>query len=451
MRCFKDFLFSLYKKEISGIGFGIFRIVFFFIVFLEVVQIFHYSDLIFDHFLNGYRFLLLVWSICLVFLILGLKTKIFSLLNFLLMALIIGRFKEFEYHIDFIYLGISFISIWSPLENRLSIGNRLRAKGPRGVSVLYYHLFVFVGLASIYLESCFHKLNSQVWTKGLGVWMPSSLPQFARGDWGLILDNYPLVIFLGYLTLGFELLFPFLFWIKKLRVLFLVIGFGLHLGILLSYPIPYFAIAMMSFYILLVPDHLMRRVLRAEYVAKGFSTVSFLQLRRLILLVLVMQFFALLQTPQMQKVVNEKKYLHFFRNAAADTLELRTLMFGMSPHQMFIDPHFVSPLDEIKVEIQGAKKQVLLLDVTGRMWVHTLFRLGSLSSEDRKFKSIIESHLKKWMKENNESEVKAKVFKRSFSVEKFEWEKGMYGKRILQPWEEDIEVSIGDKGFNWTN
>ena len=58
---------------------------------------------------------------------------------------------------------------------------------------------------------------------------------------------------MGYLTLVFETLFLFVFWFRKCRVICLIIGVGLHLGIFFVFPIPWFALSVATVYILLVP------------------------------------------------------------------------------------------------------------------------------------------------------------------------------------------------------
>src|SRR5690606_7183496 len=62
-----------------------------------------------------------------------------------------------------------------------------------------------------------------------------------------------LVIALGYITLVFEAVFLFTFWRKKWRVPMLIIGIGLHIGILVCFPIPFFALGVIALYLLMVP------------------------------------------------------------------------------------------------------------------------------------------------------------------------------------------------------
>src|SRR5690606_37108564 len=66
---------------------------------------------------------------------------------------------------------------------------------------------------------------------------------------------------LGYLTLLFEMSFLFLFWIKKMRIPLAIIGVGLHIGILIFFPIPFFAFGFVALYILMVPTKVWKRFL----------------------------------------------------------------------------------------------------------------------------------------------------------------------------------------------
>ncbi|MFT6849646.1 MAG: putative DCC family thiol-disulfide oxidoreductase YuxK [Sphingobacteriales bacterium] len=124
---------------------------------------------------------------------------------------------------------------------------------PVKIRQIYYFLPILLGLGLVYLDSTFYKVASQMWINGLGVWLPSSLPMIAMGDNSFILNQEFLVKFLGYLTVVFEAVFIFLFFRKNLRVPLLFIGLFLHVGILVSFPIPWFALTACSMYILMVP------------------------------------------------------------------------------------------------------------------------------------------------------------------------------------------------------
>lgn len=93
-----------------------------------------------------------------------------------------------------------------------------------------------------------------MWLGGLGVWLPSSLPWGTWLDLSFILNQKYLMYFLGYLTLFFQVTYIFLVWFKKLKPFYLIVGIGLHIGIVLSFPIPWFGLAMVALYIGIMPS-----------------------------------------------------------------------------------------------------------------------------------------------------------------------------------------------------
>ncbi|MDM1521666.1 hypothetical protein, partial [Myroides odoratimimus] len=124
---------------------------------------------------------------------------------------------------------------------------------PAEVSVLAYFIPILVGVAFVYFDSIFFKFSSEFWMKGLGMWLPTSVPPIILNDLQFLLNQEYLMYFLGYLTLVFEAIFLFTFFRKRWRVPLLIIGIGLHVGILICYPIPWFALGMCSLYLLMVP------------------------------------------------------------------------------------------------------------------------------------------------------------------------------------------------------
>jgi predicted DCC family thiol-disulfide oxidoreductase YuxK len=86
------------------------------------------------------------------------------------------------------------------------------------------------------------------------MWLPSSLPMATWNDTSVLLNQELLMKFLGYLVLVFEGLFIFLFWFRSLRVPLMLIGILFHIGILIIYPIPWFALTLIAVYLLMLPE-----------------------------------------------------------------------------------------------------------------------------------------------------------------------------------------------------
>jgi hypothetical protein len=142
--------------------------------------------------------------------------------------------NSFEYHVFYAYLGINFLLRFMPINQVMSIDRLMKKKEftrtktthnlSNIVNQIYYFLPLYIGIALVYFDSVFFKLSAKSWINGLGVWFPASLP--------MMVHNNISTFFLGYLILIFEASFIFLFFRKNLRLLLLVIGMGLYVGIL---------------------------------------------------------------------------------------------------------------------------------------------------------------------------------------------------------------------------
>ncbi|MEH1008488.1 DCC1-like thiol-disulfide oxidoreductase family protein [Winogradskyella sp. ECml5-4] len=260
---------KLYDKKISSKGLGVFRVFFSFVLLLEVVRIFRYRQLYFDPipFIQpsalSAEIPFVIWMIVLFMLMVGAFTRVMSLLNYIFILIYISSISAFEYHMDYTYTGVGFMLLFlsvsksyslDRLFQKLKYSNLNHIHSPKETtSVLNYWIILFVGVGLVYLDSVFFKIGSKIWTGGLGMWYPASLPQMVISNNQWLLNQEFIIKTLGYLTFAFEIAFPFLFWIKKLRIPFLIIGVGLHLGILIEFPIPFFALGVIAIYILMVP------------------------------------------------------------------------------------------------------------------------------------------------------------------------------------------------------
>ncbi len=270
----------LYNKKISGLGLAIFRIVFSLILFCEVIKLNYFRQLIFDKipFVTpaeiDFGTPLKIWMIALIFMMVGLFTRLMTIINYLLTVILIGSINTYEYHMFYTYLGMSFLMLFLPISRNLSLdrlllkykysNTRFLYSPPKEVSILCYYIPLFIGVAFVYLDSIFYKFQSIFWTKGLGVWFPTSLPFTNFISITNLLDQKYTMLFMGYLALAFESIFIFTFFRKKWKFPLLIIGLGLHLGILICYPIPYFALGMCSIYILMVPVSWWERLFRVN-------------------------------------------------------------------------------------------------------------------------------------------------------------------------------------------
>jgi predicted DCC family thiol-disulfide oxidoreductase YuxK len=263
----------LADRRESGVPLGLFRIAYGSVLLCEVGQMLYYAPLIQDpvpFLVRGeirLTYLLVAWLVALGFLTVGLFTRTAAIVSYVAGLCSTSVFREFEYHVDYILTGMNLLMAIAPVSRRLSLDQlraRLAAAAGRGpappleVSRLYRKLFVFVGIALVYVDSVFWKLDSPMWMAGLGVWLPASLPQAVWYDYSPILDREWLARGLGYMTLVFEAVFIFLMWIEAAAIPLAIVGLGLHLGITAVFPIPWFGLLVTTIYLLVIPPGLYR-------------------------------------------------------------------------------------------------------------------------------------------------------------------------------------------------
>ncbi|WP_375419054.1 DCC1-like thiol-disulfide oxidoreductase family protein [uncultured Hymenobacter sp.] len=269
---------QVYDKQVDGLGLAVFRIAFSGVLLAEVLHLFYFRHLVFDiiPFVEvaeiGSTVPLLLWQAVLVLLMLGLFTRLAALANYAFLLVIFASLKSYGYMMTPVYIGMGLLFLFLPISRRLSL-DRLRQRlrystpsfryEPRAtVSQLAYYVPVVVGIGFVYFDSALYKLTSPLWLAGLGMWTPLSLPYETIIDSTPILNQEWLVRFLGYVTLAFELFFLLLLPFRRLRPWVLLIGVGLHLGILFTLPVPLFSLGFLSLYLLIVPANWWGRLLR---------------------------------------------------------------------------------------------------------------------------------------------------------------------------------------------
>lgn len=266
----KRVILKLYDKKIDASGLAVFRILFSLVMLCEVIQLFYFRHLVYDKipFIEpseiDVTLPMIAWMISIVFITIGLFTRTATIVNYVFCLVFIGTINSYEYHMFYVYMGVSFLFIFTSISKVGSLDRlRLMIKysntrttyiPPIKTSVLNYYIYVVLGIAFVYFDSIFYKSASYNWLQGLGMWLPASLPQVTHlSQESFILNSKILSLFLGYLTFAFEAIFLFTFFRKKWRVPLLIVGVGLHLGILVEFPIPWFGLGVCAIYLLMVP------------------------------------------------------------------------------------------------------------------------------------------------------------------------------------------------------
>lgn len=263
-------------KRVDPIGLAVFRILYSSVLLCEVRQLYTFRHVIYDRVPfqvvgeldTGYVFFF--WSLALVCLLIGFHARCASVLNYIFSVIIFCSAGAFEYHMFYVYAAVSFVLMFIPLSATLSV-DELRARilwanahstafPKRQVLSINYLAPVLTGIGFVYLDSVLYKFDNALWHKGLGLWLPASLPMMIWYDASRILDIKWLMVACSHLVVLFEVLFVFIFWRSRFRVLCLVLGVLFHLGILIVFPIPWFALGTIALYMLLAPIAWWRRL-----------------------------------------------------------------------------------------------------------------------------------------------------------------------------------------------
>jgi len=260
-------------EPISPVPLALFRIAFGLVLLMEVLQFINRRDLVFlesplrDTLPNQILIALGVWTTSIVCLTLGFLTRLTTLVSYVCTVIFFASDSVFEYHADMGYLPGGLLLAFLPVHRTLSIDAVLSKKiwgvdlSSQPIPRIFNNAVIYFLLAIVYFDSIFYKLTSTFWCGGLGLWLPASVPGMTVLNWNVLLNQEWLVKCAGYLTLVFEVVFLFLYWVPAARIYLFIIGLVLHLGIAIVFPIPLFGLSAMIVYLLLFPDPVLNRLI----------------------------------------------------------------------------------------------------------------------------------------------------------------------------------------------
>ena len=129
--------------------------------------------------------------------------------------------------------------------------------------------FIQIQLCVIYIYSGLEKLRGQTWWEGTALWEALSFYDYTSMDFSFLL-GFPIISSLIVIsTLLFEIYFPVLVWIPKLRTPLLIAGACFHIGISFCLIIPFFSLIILSSYILFIPPSSLRQFLQKLKLVKS--------------------------------------------------------------------------------------------------------------------------------------------------------------------------------------
>lgn len=489
MKLIPDRLLPVFSKRIDASGLALFRIVYSTILAAEVFQYFRFRHLVFDviPFLEPYElnmfYPLLLWLASLICLIAGFRTKTAAVANYVLTVTLLSSLYTFNYHVHLAYLGLNILLMILPVSRVWSVDSWLETRRSpnevrdRSVNVFAYYLPIYVGLGLVYFDSIFYKFSSDMWLKGLGVWKPSTLVFVAFHDTSFLLNREFFIKALSYITLVFELIFLFTFWFRRFRTPLLIIGLGLHVGILIAFPIPWFALTACAIYILLAPVSWWRKLFgfkKAEASADPSGLAGGnpnLWSRPVILyygmiFLLVWQMVLVLNYDPMN--LREKTGIKgtFIDNlavtATAPLIDFGRRFLGLAGHPVFIDRiHFNNYNHVIKVKYLDKKnnREVLLPITTedgmpgkymrGGVWVKWCFRVISKNVKMEQLNDGLRRYTAFWAVKNNIplDNAEFRIYVKKVEIPG-EWEKDVLKKQRAAPWQLAGSVYFIDEHFS---
>ncbi len=291
-------ILELHSKQAPATGIGLFRIFYGLITLQEIIFLLYFNHLIFDPIpyidveFPMIPFFLCIWGGIAAFIVVGYRYQFAITSNYIIWIIFVNftpMQRDFDGGFDLFMIGAGFFLLFMPGDRAFSIDNLRRKLStpfthystyPKPtVSVLAYYLPVAICLGFLYFDSAIHKMFAEHWRNGLGTWLPATQPYYVSAiDMSYLLNNKLLQNILGYTILIFQFTFLFFFTKRQLRIVYLLIGLGLHLGITLSFNIYPFGLGMLSFYTLLVPFKWWRYIGRLITAKQPSLTVFYDQL-----------------------------------------------------------------------------------------------------------------------------------------------------------------------------
>ena len=241
LRYVKCWLERTLTARVPAHGLAVFRLLYALVLLGEVGQMIFFRHLLFDQlpYLVPAEFdpsiLLWVWCGAIISLGLGWQRQLASVLNYVCSLLFLTTLKEFNYHFDHARHGINFLLLFLPCTEVWSVDAWLQARRERReqgfalqpalVPQISYFALMIVGIGLIYIDSIFWKFGQRNYMIGLGVWLPSSLPQFTwlPAAWLQPLLNQRWLMYgTNAATILLESVFMVAMWNRTARVWFLL-------------------------------------------------------------------------------------------------------------------------------------------------------------------------------------------------------------------------------------
>lgn len=194
----------------------------------------------------------------------GLFTRPAAVAGYLLHMLFINRNMTVIFGVDMIGTFFLLYLCFATSNSRFSLDS-YRGKGAAHQTMLGHIAWrlMQVQLCVVYGFSGLEKCKGSHWWNGLAAWDVLTMGNMQRWDLSFV-AHVPLLLSASvYVILFWEIYFPVLVWVPKMRLPMLVFGVLMHLGIFVFLNLPSFGFMMISFYILFLKEEEVARALAA--------------------------------------------------------------------------------------------------------------------------------------------------------------------------------------------
>jgi predicted DCC family thiol-disulfide oxidoreductase YuxK len=287
-------LFSSLKHQVPATGLGLFRLLFGLVTLQEVLFLLYFNHLIFDPIpymdveFPMIHFFLCLWAVIAAFIVVGYRYQTTIIANYIFWLVFVNftpMQRDFDGGFDLFMIGANLFLIFLPADKAFSVDNlRRKLINPfvhyqnyqkPTVSLLAYSLPVMICLGFLYFDSVIHKMFAPHWRNGLGGWLPGTMPYYVSAiNMSWLLNQEVLQKIIGYTIIIFQFTFLFFVHIRRLRLIYVLVGMCLHLSIIFTLNIYPFGFGMLIFYTLVLPFSCYRKL--AEWlIAKQPSLTVF--------------------------------------------------------------------------------------------------------------------------------------------------------------------------------
>ena len=232
--------------------------------------------------LDGVNSLLLLQGLhafflfCLFCLMLGLFTRWSAVTSYVLHMIFLNRNMAVQFGVDTIGTFFLLYLCFAQSGARLSIDAFVRPRKRAQTTLSHVMMRLMqIQVCVIYGFSGMEKLKGTRWWDGSAFWDILSAGNLQRWDMSFV-ANMPVVIAtVAYAVLLWEVYFPVLVWVPRLRLPMLAFGVAMHLGIFVFMNLPSFGFLMIANYILFLKEEEilwgLNRLKRATKIADAAS------------------------------------------------------------------------------------------------------------------------------------------------------------------------------------